>query len=124
MAQRYDGWLAGNPRVVWTNNHLPTSPDYDGKAITPKSVDLAGDYLFFGMVFPDIDGNHYTHILRASDGSYAGAFLPGAPVGGGSMVGWCDMPYAVQAIRRANGEYLILEEEDWRGKNLLFRWRP
>lgn len=40
------------------------------------------------------------------------------------MVGWCDMPYAVQAIQRAIGEYLIMEEKDWRGKNLHFRWSP
>ncbi len=34
------------------------------------------------------------------------------------------MPYAVQAFKRKNGEYLVLVEEDWRGKNLLYRWKP
>jgi hypothetical protein len=34
------------------------------------------------------------------------------------------MPYSVQALMRNNGEYLVLVEEDWRGKNLLYRWRP
>jgi hypothetical protein len=34
------------------------------------------------------------------------------------------MPYAITALKRTNGEYLVLVEEDWRGKNLLYRWRP
>ena len=42
----------------------------------------------------------------------------------GGNAGWQDMPYAVQALKRKDGEYLILVEEDWRGKNLLYRWRP
>jgi hypothetical protein len=53
---------------------------------------------------------------------YVGSLAPGAEVGGNA--GWQDMPYAVQALKRKDGEYLILVEEDWRGKNLLYRWRP
>jgi hypothetical protein len=34
------------------------------------------------------------------------------------------MPHAVQALKRKDGEYLVLVEEDFRGKNLLYRWRP
>ena len=34
------------------------------------------------------------------------------------------MPYSVQALKRKDGEYLVLVEEDFRGKNLLYRWRP
>ena len=56
------------------------------------------------------------------DGSNIGSFLPGPEVG--SNAGWLDMPYAVAAMKRKNGEYLVLVEEDWRGKNLLYRWRP
>ncbi|HLH79004.1 MAG TPA: hypothetical protein VKV29_01835 [Chthonomonas sp.] len=123
-ARRYDDWLSGNPKIVWTNTHLPTAPDSQGKPITAKMVDIAGDYLFVGMVFSSPDGNHYTHIFRTSDGGYIGSFVPGDSVGGGGNVGWCDMPYALQAFKRSNGEYLVLEEEDWRGKNLLYRWWP
>jgi hypothetical protein len=42
----------------------------------------------------------------------------------GDQQGWEDMPYAVQALRRRDGEYLVLVEEDARAKNLLYRWRP
>jgi hypothetical protein len=34
------------------------------------------------------------------------------------------MPYSVAAMKRKNGDYLILVEEDWRGKNILYRWTP
>ena len=84
-------------------------------------MDIAGDYLFVGMVKPE-GGKQHTHIFRISDAQYVGSFEPGPEVGGNA--GWQDMPYAVQALKRKNGEYLIVVEEDWRGKNLLYRWRP
>ena len=34
------------------------------------------------------------------------------------------MPYAMDVMRRKDGEYLLLVEENWRGKNLLYRWTP
>ena len=52
----------------------------------------------------------------------SGSFVPGPEVGGNA--GWLDMPYAMDATRRKDGEYLLLVEEDWRGKNLLYRWKP
>jgi hypothetical protein len=92
-----------------------------GGPLSPSAVDFAGDYLFVGMVKPD-QGKQYTHILRLSDGQYIGSLSPGTEVGG--QAGWQDMPYSIQALKRKNGEYLILVEEDFRGKNLLYRWRP
>jgi hypothetical protein len=121
--RRYDGWLGGKPQVTWTNQSLPINSKGadDGGPLSASGVCIAGDYLFIGMVKPD-DGRQYVHILNLADGSYAGSFKPGDAVGGNA--GWEDMPYSVQAIKRKNGEYLILVEEDWRGKNLLYRWTP
>lgn len=122
-ARRYDGWLSGKKTLHWTNRELPVNPhgSDEGKPLTPSAVDLAGDYLFVGMVKPD-EGKQYTHILRLVNGEYVGSLKPGPEVGG--QAGWQDMPYSVQAIKRKNGEYLILVEEDFRGKNLLYRWLP
>jgi hypothetical protein len=122
-ARRYDGWLAGKKSIAWTNRALPANPKGtdEGAPLTPNAVDIAGDYLFVGMVKPEA-GKQQTHIYRISDAKYVGTLEPGPEVGGNA--GWQDMPYAVQALRRKNGEYLILVEEDWRGKNLLYRWRP
>lgn len=120
--RRYDGWRTGKKEVRWTVK-LPLNPEGDGKdkPLSPQSLALAGDYLFVTMVKPD-NGKQHTHILSLQDGTYVGSFVPGPEVGGNA--GWADMPYAVQALRRKNGEYLILVEEDWRGKNLLYRWTP
>ncbi|MDX1953318.1 MAG: hypothetical protein SFY81_14150 [Verrucomicrobiota bacterium] len=120
--RRYDGWLKGKQAVRYTIK-LPLNPDGEGKGkpLSPESLAIAGDYMFVGMVKPE-DGKQPVHILKQADGSHVGTFVPGPEVGGNA--GWQDMPYAVQAMRRKDGEYLILVEEDWRGKNLLYRWRP
>jgi hypothetical protein len=102
------------------------NPDPKEGPLSPSSVDIAGDYLFFGMVKPT-NNKEYVHIFRASDGRYVGSFEPGDAVvgkGDGVGVGWLDMPYSLQAMKRKHGEYLALVEEDGRGKNLLYRWRP
>lgn len=121
--RRYDGWLAGHPKTAWTNASLPINAkgSDDGGPLTPEGVSVAGDFLFVGMVKPEA-GKQYVHILRVSDGSYVGSFKPGEEVGGNA--GWQDMPYSVQAMKCKNGEYLVLVEEDFRGKNLLYRWKP
>jgi hypothetical protein len=125
--RRYDGWMNGAKSLRWTmETPRDGNPDPKEGPLSPSSVDLAGDYLFFGMVKPTNE-KEYVHIFRPSDGRYIGSFEPGASVvgkGDGVGVGWLDMPYSLQAMRRKNGEYLVLVEEDWRGKNLLYRWTP
>jgi hypothetical protein len=120
--RRIDGWRKGPKMVPWTAK-LPVNPEGEGpgKPLSPSSLAFAGDYIFVGMVKPD-DGKQHVHILAARDARYVGSFVPGNEVG--SNAGWLDMPYAMDATRREDGEYLLLVEEDWRGKNLLYRWRP
>ncbi len=122
-ARRYDGWLAGKKQLQWTNSELPRDGNTDVKEgpLTAQSLDIAGDYLFLGMV-KSTGGKQLIHIMRAADGHYVGALSPTGKVG--NQQGWLDMPYAVQALKRKNGEYLILVEEDFRAKNLLYRWLP
>lgn len=120
--RRIDGWLNGRKTVRYSAV-LPTNPHGSDKGgpLSPQGVDVAGDYLFVGMVKAD-EGVQYTHVLSLADGRYVGSLGPGPEVGGNA--GWQDMPYPIQALKRKNGEYLVLVEEDWRGKNLLYRWRP
>lgn len=122
VARRYDGWTTGTPKLAWTRQ-LPVNPDGEakGQPLTPESAALAGDYLFIGMCKPE-NGKQYVHIYRLADAKFVGSLWPGESVGG--QAGWLDMPYAVQAMRRKDGEYILLVEEDFRGKNLLYRWRP
>jgi hypothetical protein len=121
--RRYDGWLAGNPRIVWTNTSLPTMPHGLGpnKPLSACAVSLAGKYLFFGAVRTP-EKRTRIDILSADDGKFVGTLVGGPEVG--STGGDLDISGAVQALERKDGEYLILVEDDARAKNLLFRWRP
>jgi hypothetical protein len=38
--------------------------------------------------------------------------------------GWIDILTGISAHRRANGEYLVFVEEDYKAKVLLYRWKP
>ena len=119
--RRYDGWTSGSPKIAWTVK-LPVNPTgEDGKPLTPQGLAVADDYIFCGMVKPD-ENRQRTYALEAATGKVLGAFVPGGEVGEGA--GWQDMPYSVAAMKRKNGDYLILVEEDWRGKNILYRWTP
>ncbi len=121
-ARRYDGWRSGKPTLAWTKA-LPLTPDGErkGKPLSAESVAVVGDYLFVGMCKPQ-DNRQYVHVFAAKDAGYVGSFWPGESVGG--QAGWLDMPYALQGLKRRNGEYLLLVEEDFRGKNILYRWTP
>jgi hypothetical protein len=122
-ARRYDGWFSNNPHLVWTNNSLPVSIISPGKTLFAKDVSLAGDYLFLGMIrdaHPDV--HPMVNILNAGTGQFVGTLEAGPEVG--SIGGWADVLGSVQAIKRHNGEYLVLIEDDFRGKNILFRWTP
>jgi hypothetical protein len=123
-ARRYDGWLAGHPSVRWTNTSLPGSPRaINGKTLPAKDVSLAGDYLFLGMARDGVKTYaSKVAIVNAATGQYAGTLQAGPEVGG--VGGWEDMVGSIHATKRANGEYLILVEDDWHAKNLLFRWTP
>jgi hypothetical protein len=119
--RRYDGWTSGSPKIAWTVP-LPVNPTgEEGKPLSPEGIDVAGDYIFCGMVKPD-ENRQRTYVLEAATGKVLGAFVPGGAVG--EEAGWQDMPYSVAAMKRKNGDYLILVEEDWRGKNILYRWTP
>ncbi len=125
-ARRYDGWLHGTQEIVWTNAALPTTTAYANGGFTQlpaKAVSLAGDYIFAGMVKNQKPAvNPMVCILDAKSGKYIGTLTAGPEVGG--IGGWEDMLGSVNAMRRDDGEYIVLVEDDWRGKNIMFRWTP
>ena len=114
---KYDGYLKGDRKLVWTAD-LPV----DDEQLHPKSVDIAGDYVFMVMVKPTKGVSAMVHALDLTSGKLVGTMEPGPAVGGKS--GWVDQSHGLRAMQRKGGEYLILVEEDARGKNLLYRWTP
>jgi hypothetical protein len=121
----YDNWSTAH-RLRWRIN-IPFNTWEGGgghQMIMPKTIDFAGDYLFVCYVLRgEGEGNNPpTRIYRRDNGGFVGELRPGGVVG--AAHGWVDMGHAISAFKRSNGEYVILVEEDHRGKNVLYRWRP
>jgi hypothetical protein len=85
----------------------------------PVALAVAGEYVFVVQMTPP-----FVHVFRLSDGSHVGVLQPGPEIGGPAGSGWVDLPYGLRATQRSNGEYVIFVEEDSRGKNVMYRWRP
>ncbi|OCX72940.1 hypothetical protein A6M27_05480 [Acidithiobacillus thiooxidans] len=117
VVARYDHWKSGKAQFRWAAN-MPE----DGHGLPPKAFDIAGDYLFTIAVFPTAGKDAVVTIFRLDNGAKVGNISPGAAVGNQS--GWADMIHAVHALRRKNGQYLIMVEEDARGKNIVYQWTP
>ena len=117
VLDRYDGWTAGKRERRW-RAELPR----DDEKLFPKAMDITGDYAFMVQVKPTRGIYALLNVFSLTDGKVVGQIWPGDAVGGFS--GWVDITHAIHAHKRQDGEYLILVEEDFRGKNILYRWRP
>ncbi len=108
----YHGYLAGND-----DDPVRFTPGAGDKAGTMAA---AGDFVFTG----GWQERGRIWINRMSDGQEVGVLEPGPEVGGVEATGWIDLLTGIAAHRRDNGEYIILVEENYRGKSLMYRWRP
>ncbi|MFH0758031.1 MAG: carbohydrate-binding protein [Bacteroidota bacterium] len=97
---KYSSWDSGNRTADWKISTFGS-----------QSMCTAGDYLF------TINGKDCkVYIYALSDGKFIGRMDPTGPIG------WIDIPYGIRATRRSNGEYVVVTEEDSKGKLLLFRF--
>jgi hypothetical protein len=100
FVSKYSNWSSGNRTADWKISSLGS-----------QSMCTAGDYLF------TINGRDCkVYIYALSDGKFVGKIDPSGPIG------WIDIPYGIRATKRSNGEYVIVTEEDSKGKLLLFRF--
>ena len=116
---RYDNWSTGNRTARW----VQILPQYTR---TPTSMSIAGDYVFIGYdgltATPD-SGD--VRVLRGSDGVDLGRMWAGPPAfNSESNLGRMDIENGVRAFKRANGEYIVLTEEDFYGRIMMYRWTP
>lgn len=114
---RYDNWMKGNRKPRWTKV-MPKDDD----GLFPKEFDVAGDFVFAVMVKPTKGVPAMVHVYRTDTGEKVGVMFPGPEVGGNS--GWIDMVHGIHALKTSAGDYLVIVEEDWRGKNIVYHWRP
>jgi hypothetical protein len=117
--ERISKWSTGNRTPDWV-----VSPDYkythnNQTNMFPKAMSVAGDYLFVAYFSP---ANKHVSIYRTADGTYCGTLSPGDSIG--KVTGDVDIPQGIRAYKRANGEYLIFQEDDARAKVVMYRWTP
>lgn len=121
IVARYDGWLKGDCKLKWIVT-LPYSQGASGhESCEPMGFDVAGDFIFVpytGASKKDGVKTGRVEIFRAADGSSVGHVEPGAEVG---QVGLQDIRETLTAHRRANGEYVVLVEDDYKSKIVMYR---
>jgi hypothetical protein len=104
-----------DPKVAW-NIRLP----YDGPEVTlqkrrlPTALDVEDGLIFVGYVT-----SAEIEVFDAADGRPLTTLRPGPAVD--SLSGWFDIPYAIRAHHRKSGDWLVIAEEVWRGKNILYQ---
>ena len=109
---RYDNWTK-NKTLRWRIN-LPYDPNADPMLII-KAMDVAGD-----RVFAVTSRTAEVYVYDTGTGAFVTKLTPGTEVAGES--GWTDIPYALRAYRRANGEYVVFVEEDAKAKVIIYRF--
>lgn len=121
VAVRYDNWTSDKRRIErWCIKNLPK----DSSNLPPKTFTVAGDYVFFGACQPSKTEENSSiplmvHVYRKDNGKYVGnIWCPIHPVG------WMDTRQAMNVLKRSNGQYIIIVEEVYRGKNLVHIWIP
>lgn len=118
---RYDGWLHGARKLRWQIT-LPYAHGASGhESCEPMAFDLAGDFLFVPYTGASKSSGVKTgrvEIIRAENGEAAGHVEPGEEVG---EVGLQDIREDITAHRRADGEYIVLIEDDYKSKVVMYR---
>lgn len=87
-----------------------------GDHTNAKAFTAEGDYIFVALArYGTIT------IYDRNNGQYIGQIKPTQSVGQDS--GWCDFNYAINAYRRKDGSYLILNEENAFAKIMYYEWK-
>ncbi len=123
IVARYDGWLHGKRTLAWCAT-LPYAEGSSGhESCEPMGFDIAGDFLFAPYTGAakklGIKTGH-VEIFRTRDGSAVGHLEPSSEVG---EIGLQDIRETLTAHRRADGEYLVMIEDDYKSKVVLYRLR-
>lgn len=120
---RYDGWLHGERKLRWRITLPYTIGSRGHESCEPMGLDVAGDFIFVpytGASKKDGVKTGRVEIFQTGDGHSVGHVEPGENVG---EIGLQDIRETVTAHRRANGEYIVLIEDDYKSKIVMFRIR-
>jgi|GEM_PF-3276009 len=109
---RYPNWSTGNR----TASHTAVMPK-DVEGFYPKAMSVAGEYVFVGTS----RDRGKVYVFNGATLASTGSIAPPTNMG---EIGWLDIPHAVQAFKKSDGKYLVLVEDNSKGKNILYQWCP
>lgn len=104
-------WKGGNRAPTWIADTVRYDAGHD-----VKSFDVAGDLLFTVERQTSI-----VEVFDAASGRHLQQLVPPPELGPVANHIFVDIPYAIRAHQRKDGSYLLIEEEDVYGKNILWR---
>lgn len=128
---KYDKWLTSKTKVweikvPWYHNEAPV-----GERVVGEAWDFAGERLYIGYLVHDSrerlpapydDSPGPIRVYKTTDGSFVGRLLAGPEVQ--HDAGWIDIFSGVSAFERSDGTHLVLREEVWKNKQILYTYRP
>ena len=118
---RYDGWCKGARTLRW-KIVAPYAVGAAGHAsCEPMGFDVAGNFVFVpytGASKPSGVKYGRVEIFRAADGQSVGHLEPDAAV---DEIGLQDIRECLIAHRRAEGEFIIFIEDDYKAKVVVYR---
>ncbi|MHA3772112.1 YncE family protein [Verrucomicrobiota bacterium sgz303538] len=120
---RYDGWLRGEAKLRWKIVAPYETGAKGHSSCEPMGFDVAGDYVFVPYTGASKAlgfSTGHIEVFRAEDGTSVGHMEPSAEIG---EIGLQDIRECLRAWRRADGEYLVFLEDDYKAKVVMFRWR-
>jgi hypothetical protein len=121
---RYDGWLNGERKLRWTLVAPYAGGSSGHSSCEPMGFDVAGDFIFVpytGASKPDRVKHGRVEIFRAGDGANLGHVEPSEDVG---EIGLQDIRECLVARRRADGEFIVFLEDDYKSKVVMYRLPP
>ncbi len=120
------GPVAADQRTVDFENSLLLA-DFtvpaDAGATEPGKAFLFVIYGVNGPATLGKDSRNEIRVFDVADGKLVGRMIGKDPINP-AQLGWLDTRRALKGIRRANGEYVLVTEEDHRGKFVVYRWNP
>jgi hypothetical protein len=121
---RYDNWSGPDRALRWKIVAPYQKGSTGHHSCEPMGFDVAGEYLFVPYTGASREMGFSTghiEVFRLNDGGSVGHMEPAEEIG---EIGLQDIRECLRAYRRANGEYLVFLEEDYKAKILLYRWMP
>lgn len=120
----YTNASTANPEKMWSVI-LPYEAGSSGhESKEPMSFEVAGDYVFvcYGRGLKEDNVRFaYVKVFSLADGSFIGNMASEGTTG---EIGLLDLEESMYVRKLKDGTFVIFLEDDYKGKNVIFKWKP